>query len=78
MVKTEIELCPFTTPNFVLAKQPPGRREDGPQFLAGGKFPLHELSDSVLEALCKQFRDEVMEKAKAGRKIASRPEGAAK
>ena len=60
-MKHEIELQPFRTPNFVLPVQKPGNRQDG--FHDAGSIPLSELSKETLEAMCKQFRDDIMRKA---------------
>ena len=60
-VKMELDLLPFSTPNYVLVKMPPGKREDG--FKEGPKFHLRELDSLTLAKLCDDFRDEVFKKA---------------
>jgi hypothetical protein len=54
----QIELEPFSTPNFV--------RQTNVSLLPGaepGCFPLSALSAEALDRLCDQFRAEVFEKA---------------
>ncbi len=57
MITTEIELLPFSVPNYVLVKF--GVSDNG-------KFHLSEVSTETLEALCKQFRENVLAKAAKG------------
>ena len=57
----EIELQPFTTPNFVLAVSKPGMKQDGMQELPS--YPLSSLDSWTLDKLCSEFRDEVFKKA---------------
>lgn len=61
-ITTEQELQPFQVPNYVLGKMTPGRRQDG--FQAAPHYHLSDLSDDVLESLCKKFRDDVFAKAR--------------
>lgn len=56
-----IELQPFTTPNFVRAVMPLGKREDG--FKEAPCYPLSDLDSFTLHKLCEDFRDEVFRKA---------------
>lgn len=56
----QIKLKPFMTPNFALAEGKPGLRQDG--FIQATSYPIQELSDETLEAMCKQFRDDVFAK----------------
>ena len=60
-MKHEIQLLPFTVPNYVLAVPRAGKREDG--FQEAPKFPLSELSEETLDRLCKQLRADVFIKA---------------
>ena len=60
-VEMELDLLPFKTPNFVLVKQEPGKREDG--FKEGPKFHLKDLDSLTLDKLCDDFRNEVFKKA---------------
>lgn len=60
-VKIDIELQPFTVPNYVLAKESPQPRENG--FQEGRKFHISELNRDTLWRLCEDFRDEVFKKA---------------
>lgn len=57
----EIELQPFTVPNFVLTVQAPRPKQDGIQETP--KYALSDLDPNTLERLCNQFRDAVFEKA---------------
>lgn len=57
----EVELQPFTVPNFVLTVPKPGKREDGMQ--EAQKYALADLDPVTLECLCDKFRDEVFVKA---------------
>jgi hypothetical protein len=60
-VEMELDLLPFKTPNYVLVKQEPGKREDG--FKEGPKFHLKDIDSFTLEKLCDDFRREVFKKA---------------
>lgn len=59
--KIEIELQPFSVPNFVLTVQQPRPKQDGIQETP--KYPLSELDAETLGKLCDEFRDAVFEKA---------------
>ena len=56
-VTIEVELQPFKTPNFVLAKAKPGRREDGLQ--EPPKYALSDLDAMTLWCMCEQFKQNV-------------------
>jgi len=60
-IKAEIELRPFTVPNFVLPVARVGKREEG--FQESPSFALRELSAETIDKLCKQFRHDVFMKA---------------
>lgn len=61
-VKLEVELQPFTVPNFVLlSKLPPKAREAGID--KPTSFHLSELDAEMLDRLCWEFRVAVFEKA---------------
>lgn len=60
-MKHEIEIHPFSVPNFVRPVQKPGSRQDG--YSEAPAIPLSELSLQTLEGLCDQFRADVMKKA---------------
>ncbi len=60
-VNIEIELQPFTVPNYVLVVEKPSKREDG--FKEGRKFHLSEIDAITLLKLCNDFRNEVFRKA---------------
>lgn len=60
-VQIEIELAPFTVPNFVIAKPVSGFRQDGmkePQ-----SYPLSALDQDTLYRLCREFTCAVFNKA---------------
>jgi hypothetical protein len=61
VIKTEVALRPFRVPNYVLAECPTKPREFG--FTEPPKYHLSELSIETLEALCYQFRKDVLAKA---------------
>lgn len=58
----EVELQPFTTPNFVRAVSKPGLKQDGLQELPA--YPLSDLDSWTLDKLCRDFRNEVFKKAR--------------
>lgn len=60
-MKTNIELQPFITPNYVLVKMPARPRQEG--FQENPKFALSELEESTLSELCDKFREEIFLKA---------------
>lgn len=57
----KIELQPFKVPDFVLAVEKPGLREEGISWAQS--YPLSDLDVETLEALCDAFRVEVFRKA---------------
>ena len=57
----QVELQPFKTPNFVLAVAKPGRREEGMQDATS--YPLSDLDPETLWKLCRDFTNEVFQKA---------------
>lgn len=57
----EVELQPFTTPNFVRLASKPGLKQDGMQELPS--YPLSDLDSWTLDKLCREFRNEVFKKA---------------
>jgi hypothetical protein len=59
--KIEVELQPFTVPNFVLTVQEALPKQDGIQEIP--KYALSELDPYTLEKLCDEFRDAVFAKA---------------
>ena len=59
--RIEIELRPFTVPNFVIQVTPPGDRGQGIQ--EAPKYALSDLDPYTLERLCDEFRTEVFNKA---------------
>lgn len=61
MASIQIELNPFSVPSEVTLKQEVGRREDGLRPVQVLK--LSELSYEVLDALCEEFRENVMRAA---------------
>jgi hypothetical protein len=61
MIKTDVELHPFRVPNYVIVKTEPKPRQDG--YSEAPKYHLSELSESVLNELCEQFKKDVFIKA---------------
>ena len=59
----EVELQPFKTPNFVLAKERTGKRQDGFEETPTPKYPLSDIDPYTLEKLCNAFHDEIFRKA---------------
>lgn len=57
----KLELQPFSTPNFALAKVRSGLRQEG--IIEGPKWPLSEVDADTLSELCDEFRAEVFRKA---------------
>jgi hypothetical protein len=60
-ITTKVELMPFLTPNFVIQKVEPGKREEGLRHVP--QYALAELDADVLDALCNEFRSEIFKKA---------------
>lgn len=60
-MKVQLDLRPFTVPNFVSVVSKPRPREEGMQ--EPPKFALSELSEEALNDLCNHFRREVFNKA---------------
>ena len=60
-VNIEVDLIPFKTPNYILVRQKPGKKEDG--FKEATNLPLRELDSLTLAKLCDDFRAEVFKKA---------------
>jgi hypothetical protein len=63
-VTLEVDLEPFTVPNFVRARSKPGRRDECMQELPC--YPLSDMDSNTLDKLCRVFRDEVFKKAGKG------------
>ena len=57
----EIELQPFTVPNFVIPLRKPRPRQDG--FESAPGLPLSDLSAETLTLMCDEFRSAVFKKA---------------
>lgn len=57
----EVELQPFTTPNFVLTARPPRLKQEG--LVETPKLALGDLDSHTLERMCDEFRNEVFKKA---------------
>ena len=64
MADVKLKLRPFTVPNYVLCEMPAGMRQEGRET---PKFHISDLSDEVLEALCKEFRNGVFAKKATGK-----------
>jgi hypothetical protein len=61
MASKNVELQPFTVPNYVRQSMPPVKRQDG-----WHEAPIHPLGDldaETLAQLCDDFRRAVFEKA---------------
>lgn len=61
MANVQLELQPFTTPNFVIGKMPARQKQDG--IIEGPKWELAEVDADVLARLCDEFRAAVFTKA---------------
>lgn len=61
MADIKIALLPFQTPNYVIGKMLPRRREDG--LSESPKWALAEVDADVLASMCDAFRAEVFQKA---------------
>ena len=57
----EIELRPFSTPNFVIQVVPARPRQDG--WMEAPKYALSEVDVDTLSDLCDTFRKEIFAKA---------------
>ena len=64
-VSIEIELKPFTVPNFVLAAQKPDPRGNG--IKGQSAFALEDIDQITLYRMCEEFRKNVF--AKAGKEM---------
>jgi len=71
----EIELHPFTVPNFVIRK-PRARRESEEKDSSSFSYALDELDANTLERMCDDFRDAVFKKAGKQRPPTCKPERA--
>jgi len=60
-IKLELELKPFSIPNYVIPITKPKPREEGFQENAG--IPLSEISDIDLYKMCEEFKVGVFKKA---------------
>jgi hypothetical protein len=61
MADLRVELHPWQTPNFVIAKSEPRPRDEG--WAEGPKWPLHLVDADVLASMCDAFRAEIFQKA---------------
>mgnify|MGYP000918097630 CR=1 FL=1 len=61
----QLELRPFTVPNYVVVANKARPRQDGMFFAQSGdnSFALRDLDDATLEHLCSEFREGVFKKA---------------
>lgn len=60
-VQYEVEINPFTVPNFVTTKEQPKGREEG--FKPSDGIPLSALDSFTLDKLCEDFKNEVFRKS---------------
>lgn len=68
-ITKNVELRPFTVPNYVIQASTPRPREDG--FVESPKFHIGELDVETLDQLCAQFRKDVFAKAEKYRQETS-------
>lgn len=61
-IKFNIELEPFRTPSYVIAKQAPKPRQEGVN-LESPKYHISELDAETLGKLCDDFRATLFERA---------------
>jgi hypothetical protein len=59
-IKVDMELVPFTVPNYVSVKTFPRLKQEG--FQEAPKYAIADLSIETLEKLCDKFREDVMAK----------------
>lgn len=62
-VKMNIEIQPWTVPNFVIGKMPGVKRDDGFNPDACPKWHIKDMDSETLAAQCDKFRAEVFQKA---------------
>lgn len=60
-VQLDVEINPFSVPNFVTIVEKPKPRQDG--FKPSEGIPLSELDEITLEKMCDEFRASVFKKA---------------
>lgn len=60
-MEMKVNLKPFSTPNFVIAEQRLGLKQDG--IVEPPKWHITEVDVSTLSELCDQFRKDIFEKA---------------
>jgi len=61
IAKIEIELAPFTVPNYVLVKETSSERKELQD--EARKFHVSEIDADTLYRMCMDFTDEVFKKA---------------
>jgi len=59
-IKLEVELKPFTVPNYVIQVKEPRLIQDG--FNSSEGIPLNQLSRETLIKLCEEFKNSVLNK----------------
>lgn len=59
--KIELQVRPFTVPNFVIAENP--NPDAAGEFTKEGGFPLSMIDANTLDRMCDEFRDAVFKKA---------------
>ena len=60
-INIKVKLMPFRVPNYVIAEQELGSRNDG--FREAPKYHLSQLDSETLDRLCDEFRSEVFKKS---------------
>ena len=59
--KLEVDLKPFTVPNFAIIEQPPKPRQEG--LVENPGIPLREIDSFTLYKMCEEFKSSVFKKA---------------
>ena len=57
----KVDLAEWSTPNFVTAKMPAGKREDG--FHNAPTWHIRDVDEETLDEQCNKFRAEIFQKA---------------
>ena len=61
-IKIEVDLKPFSVPNFILSEGHTVKTTDG-EFIEKPKYRLKDLSSDTLITLCNKFVEDVFKKA---------------
>ena len=60
-VTIELQVQPFSVPNFILTEPVPGARQDG--FKESPSYPLSDFDAVTLQRMCDEFTAEIFRKA---------------